>query len=61
MAAGGTGQNRLSYDLPARPAGSSAILNEGHSEGVQENLEKQLSAVSYQLSWSYADSASLIG
>ena len=34
---------------PHGQAGSSAILNEGHSEGVQENLEAQLSAVSSQL------------
>ena len=44
----GTGQDRLSHDLPARAAGSSAILSEGHSEGVQEDLAeniRQLSAV----------------
>ena len=39
VAAGGTGENRLPNVLPARPAGGSAILDEGHSEGVQENLE----------------------
>ena len=38
MAAGGTGQDRISDDLPARAAGGAALLDEGYSEGVQENL-----------------------
>src|SRR6266851_5410947 len=38
MAAGRAGKDRLSYDLPARQTGSSAILDEGYSEGIQANL-----------------------